>query len=96
MSDPSELLKLLHGKFSCLIIGFNDEHAINYASAQTYADEYGQYPNDDSWPSPDEREKALKENSVWSIQWYPETPVGFCRVYASTFEAAAKYALSDD
>jgi hypothetical protein len=46
-----------------------------------------------TWSSDEERLKAIRENSVWTIQWCPETPVGFCCVGASTFEAAAHYAL---
>lgn len=38
--------------------------------------------------------KAIRENSVWTIQWYPDTPVGFACVGASTFEAAARFALA--
>ena len=99
MVNPQELLSLLKGEFSSLTIGFNDEHACNYATAQKYHDEWGQYgggtaENDRiDWPSEEERQKAIRENSVWTIQWYPNTPIGFNCVAASTFEAAARYAL---
>lgn len=97
MKSPADLLALLHGEFSSLIIEFNHEHACNYSTAQRFSDEYGEYSGDDedriSWVSPEEREKALRENSVWTIQWYPATPIGFCCVGASTFEAACEYAL---
>lgn len=100
MTAPDELLKLLHGKFSSLTIGFNDDHACNYVDAQKWHDEWGQYgggaDNDAiDWANEDERAKALKNNSVWTIQWYPSTPVGFNCVAASTFEVAAKYALEE-
>ena len=98
MTDPQELLTLLNGEFSSLTIGFNDDHASNHATAQRWHDEWGFYGggrDDDriTWPSEEERLKAIRENSVWTIQWYPETPVGFCCVGASTFEAAARFAL---
>ena len=35
------------------------------------------------WVSPEERRKAIKDDSVWTLQWYPETPVGFCALAAS-------------
>ena len=97
MTDPQELLKLLKGKCSSLTIGFNDHHASNYVDAAGWRDEYGKYGKDDmvEWASDEEREKAIRENSVWTIQWYPETPVGFYCVGASTFEAAAKFALEN-
>jgi hypothetical protein len=31
--------------------------------------------------------KAVKENSVWKLQWYPDTPIGFYIVCASTLDA---------
>ena len=98
MVDAQQLLKLLHGEFSSLTVGFNDDHACSYATAQRWHDEWGFYgANRDNdridWASEAERLKAIKENSVWTIQWYPDTPVGFHCVGASTFEAAARYAL---
>lgn len=98
-TNPVDLLALLNGKYSSLTIGFNENHACNYTDAQGWHDEWGFYgggaDNDIiCWASEEERLKAIRENSVWSIQWYPETPVGFCCVGASTFEAAARFALS--
>lgn len=40
-----------------------------------------------TWVSDAERDKAIRENSVWTCQWYPDTPVGFCVLAASSFEA---------
>lgn len=37
--------------------------------------------------SPEEYIKAIDENSVWVLQWDPETPVGFHIVAASSLEA---------
>ena len=31
--------------------------------------------------------KAVKENSVWRLQWYPDTPGAFYIVCASTLDA---------
>jgi hypothetical protein len=98
-ANPQDLLNLLRGEFASLSIGFNEDHACNYVIAAGWRDEYGFYGggrDDDhiQWPSDEERDKAVRENSVWTIQWYPDTPVGFYCVGASTFEAAAKYALT--
>jgi hypothetical protein len=98
MTDPQLLIKLLNGKYSSLKIGFNDDHACNYVTAEGWRDEYGFYTGDETdiikWASEEEREKAIRENSVWTIEWYPNTPVGFCCVGASTFQAAAEFALN--
>jgi hypothetical protein len=88
------LRSLLDGEFTSLTIGFNDLHACNYTTAKGWSEEMGAadggmqtYNDPRDWVSPEEREKALENNSVWSIQWYPNTPVGFCQLYASSLEA---------
>lgn len=78
----AKLRGLLRGKFSSLTIDFNDEHAINYMSAE----EWGRYEADE-WVSDAERDKAIAENSVWTIQWYPNTPVSFSILRASSLAA---------
>lgn len=84
------LRSLLAGKFTCLSISFND-HAVNYQDAQTAINE-GDYEHAD-WVSEDEKERAKTENSVWVLQWYPTTPVGFCAVAASSLSACVTHAL---
>lgn len=87
-----DLRGLLNGEHSFLSIGFNDGHAPNYATAQKWHDECGFYGGGhgadvSEFVSEDERAEALRTNSVWSIQWYPETPVGFCDLKASSLPA---------
>ena len=38
------------------------------------------------WVSVEQREKAIKEDSVWCLQWYPLTPIGFFRLFACDLE----------
>jgi predicted protein tyrosine phosphatase len=87
----ASLRSLLHGKFSSLTIGFNENHAANYVTAKGWRDEYGFYAADDkdviNWASEEERQKAISDNSVWTLQWYPETPVGFHCIGASSLSA---------
>ena len=35
----------------------------------------------------EERNKSIAEDNVWVLQWYPNTPIGFNRIAASTLEA---------
>jgi len=97
MTGPDDLLGLLRGKYSSLTIAFNDIHAPNYETAEEWSQTCSDYEGSRralvDWPSEDERLKAIRENSVWTITWYPDTPLGFHCVGASTFEAAARYAL---
>jgi len=46
-----------------------------------------QYYVVDCFVSPEEWRKAVAEDSVWLLHWYPETPIGFDRIAASTLEA---------
>lgn len=81
------LRSLLQGKFSSLTIGFNDDHACNYQTAAEW-DEYEAGADSRlEWVSEIERERARSENSVWSIQWYPDTPIGFHALAASSLSA---------
>lgn len=82
----AELRGLLHGEYSSLSIGFNDDHAPNYEKASEWRD-YRDPEDRIDWVSKEEREKALVENSVWTCQWYPNGPVGFNCIGASSLSA---------
>ena len=82
-----KLRGLLRGQFSSLSIGFNDDHACNYVTAG----EWPEYRDNEEcrieWASDEERERAISQNSVWTLQWYPNTPVGFNCIGASSLGA---------
>lgn len=81
-----ELAKqLLEGEFSSLHITCND-HKVNYQTAKEAIDG-GQWVSPDDFISPEEMQKAIDANTIWSVQWYPQTPVGFCVLFASSFQA---------
>ena len=42
--------------------------------------------------SSEEYQALQTGDELWEIQWYPETPIGFHRVYASTLERALELA----
>ena len=35
-----------------------------------------------------DREEMLRTGEIWELHWYPDTPVGFIHVMASTLEKA--------
>ncbi len=43
------------------------------------------------WVSDDERDAAIRTNRCWVLHWYPNTPVGFCSIAASSTEALIAY-----
>lgn len=79
------LRSLLKGEHSSIHIGFNDEISMNYTTVaeavSTYPDHY------DGWVSPEERQKAIETNCIWTLQCYPNSPVGFFVLRASSLSA---------
>ena len=67
-------------KHKCGLHISHNEHRDVYETVEEF------YEMDD-FISKAEWEKAVAEDSVWVLHWYPETPVGFHRIAASTLEA---------
>lgn len=40
----------------------------------------------DDFASPEALQRAIDTDECWVLQWYPNTPVGFCRVAAPTLD----------
>lgn len=36
--------------------------------------------------TPEDEHKMIESDSIWTIQWYPDTPVGFYSVAAASLE----------
>ena len=51
------------------------------------------------WPTPnmtfEEKLKAIELDSVWELQWYPDTPIGSYYVAASSLEAIQKHMMEN-
>ncbi len=47
------------------------------------------------WVSPEQREKAIATNEAWTLQWYPDTPVGFCALAAADLSVLLAAALAE-
>lgn len=58
----------------------HNEHRDVYETIEEFYD-----PED--FISTEEWGKAVAEDSVWVLHWYPNTPIGFIRIAASTLEA---------
>ncbi len=69
--------------------GLHLEHNANrnvYESVAEYIEAINYY----DWQSDEHRQRAIDTNELWTLQWYPETPVGFNAVAAPTFEELMK------
>ena len=67
-------------KHRCGLHLSHNEHRDVYETVEEFYDV-------DSFISMEELAKAISEDSVWVLHWYPETPIGFHRIAASTLEA---------
>lgn len=38
------------------------------------------------WVSEEEKQKAIETNDCWTLQWYPNSPVGFCILSAHSLD----------
>lgn len=81
-----ELLGLMQGEFSNLTLMFN-EHACNYASVLEMEVQGRPYYDIEDFVSEDEHRTAITTNSVWTLRWFPVTPVGSYERCASSLPA---------
>ncbi len=82
MDDLEKRLRaLVSGEFSTITLTFND-HASNYSHDDEFLESY--YGDFADFVSEEEKQKAFSNNSVWVLQYYPKTPVGFCTIAASS------------
>ena len=58
----------------------HNEHRDVYETIEEFYDA-------EDFASLEEWNKAVAEDSVWVLHWYPNTPIGFIRIAASTLEA---------
>lgn len=75
-----------------LILSRNEDHACNYVAAKQWIEEFGA-ANDWSDVPPDELQRMKDTNTIWALQIYPNTPVGFNRWSRSTLDAAIDAAM---
>lgn len=69
----------------------NGDHACNYMTASQWIDEN---PDWFDGTSKEELEKMKETNTIWDLQIYPNTPVGFNVWRAATLDAAIRAAMS--
>ncbi len=72
----------------------HNDHLNVYETVEGYlargdADFY-QFKNDE------QKERCIASNELWTLQWYPETPVGFHAVAAPTLNELLEWARDYD
>ena len=71
----------------------HNEHKTYYS---TVAEELSLLDSEPCWLSSEDRQKAIDNDDMWEIMWYPKTPVGFHRVAASSLEGVLQLACAID
>lgn len=73
--------------------GLTLEHNIHKNYYQTVVEHLADLNGDlYDWPSDEEKQRAIDTNELWTLQWYPKTPIGFNAVAAATLEALLEFA----
>lgn len=70
----------------------HNEHKNCYVTIQHYFTHYPHLEDADL----SEKNRCIEQDSIWEIQWYPNTPIGFYHVFASTLEKALELANQSD
>lgn len=71
----------------------HNEHKDMY---RTIAQEFEYHPEDYDDMSEEDKAECLATDSLWTLQWYPKTPVGFCVVHAATLEKVINLACGEE
>lgn len=81
MSDYADFLAALPPHSVALHLAHNEHRSLYQPLAQYVEDRR------DRFVSEEEYEKAVATDELWELQWYPDTPVGFHVLMASTLPA---------
>lgn len=75
----------------------HNQHKAYYEKIEDYIRdiEQNRRVTDEDWATPTSKERCLKNDTIWELQWYPNTPVGFNIVYGATLEECIKKANED-
>lgn len=64
-------------------ISMNEDHAPNYMTAQQWIDSE---PEEFKYTDEFEVQRMKESNTIWALQIYPNTPVGFNKSYAASLD----------
>jgi hypothetical protein len=69
----------------------HNDHLANYSTVKQAIENEDHCYREECWISEEEKQKAIETNECWSLQWYPDTPVGFYIQSASNLEVLLNY-----
>ena len=70
----------------------HNEHTVNYLTVkEEFEDNKGYY----DFISEKDKQICIDTNEMWTIHWYPDTPIGFYSITGSSFELVLEEANKD-
>jgi hypothetical protein len=93
MSDSARWQWLANLKCNSFTLCRDDDHACNYVTAKQWIEERSSESFDQV--PPDELQRMKDTNTIWSLQIYPHTPIGFNVWYGATAEYVIDAAMAD-
>ena len=82
-------MKLELPKHKCGLYLEHNAHLDVYETVEE-RESSGYYEHSD-WVNDEQKEKAIKENNIWILQWYPNTPITFYALKACDLEEIFKH-----
>lgn len=73
--------------------GLTLEHNVHKSLYEHASDCWEISRGEDVWESQEAKDKAILTDEVWTLQWYPDTPIGFFKIAAPTLEELLTFAL---
>jgi len=71
----------------------HNNHKDYYQTIEEWEGEQQSHYGNNNWISEDERELAIKTDSLWVLHWYPNTPIGFYEVWGAGVETVLEASL---
>ena len=68
-------------KHKCGLFLTHNEHKDYYQKAEDWIKEV-----DYDWADEESKMRAINTDEVWTLHWYPDTPIGFYSIAAPTLE----------
>jgi len=90
--NTSVIMNIALPKHKC---GLSLEHNI-HKNTYEKAEEWIINNNWCEWESEESKQQAIDTDEIWTLQWYPETPIRFYGIAAPTFDGLLRLAHSND
>lgn len=88
--------KLVFPKHEASLHLEHNPHKAYYLTVQQSINDGDHGFRDDCWVSEEQKQKAIATNDCWTLQWYPNTPVGFLMMSAADLDVLLNAAKKED